>query len=187
MHPSLLIVKENIGNNRNLGLVLSKLNAKRFVEVGVFAGANFRNMIQSNFDQGVAVDLWKSETDDIKTPQETMDAFYQSLLQLSQENHKVTVHRMSSEEASKLYSDNHFDFVYLDANHTYDGVKSDIQFWYPKVKRNGIISGHDYKTKRIRPGVICEVPRAVNEFVQEYSLELYISPERCPSWYAVKK
>ena len=42
------------------------------------------------------------------------------------------------------------DFVYIDGNHSNDSVKDDILCWMPKVKKNGILSGHDY-------GLICRV------------------------------
>jgi hypothetical protein len=58
---------------------------------------------------------------------------------------KVTIHSpMSSVDASKLYEDESLDFVFLDADHSYEGVRSDIEAWLPKVKRGGIFAGHDF-------------------------------------------
>ena len=39
---------------------------------------------------------------------------------------------------------NFFDFVYIDGDHSYKGAKSDLRNYYPKVKRGGVIAGHDY-------------------------------------------
>lgn len=50
------------------------------------------------------------------------------------------------------------DFVYIDGNHEYEFVKKDNETWYPKVKKGGLIGGHDYINDF--PGVI----RAVDEF-----------------------
>ena len=47
-------------------------------------------------------------------------------------------------EASKDFSDNFFDCVYVDANHDYESVKEDILHWISKIKKGGFISGHDY-------------------------------------------
>jgi hypothetical protein len=52
--------------------------------------------------------------------------------------------RASSEEASKSFEEESLDFVFLDGDHTYEGVKLDLQCWYNKVKKGGIFSGHDY-------------------------------------------
>jgi predicted O-methyltransferase YrrM len=49
-------------------------------------------------------------------------------------------------EASKNFEDNSVDFVFIDADHEYESVVKDIDSWLPKVKKGGIISGHDYIT-----------------------------------------
>jgi hypothetical protein len=58
--------------------------------------------------------------------------------------------------------------VFIDASHEYEFVKSDIIAWFPKVKLNGFIGGHDY-TPREPP--TNGVDRAVKEvFGDEYSV-----------------
>jgi predicted O-methyltransferase YrrM len=52
---------------------------------------------------------------------------------------------------------NDLDFVFIDANHEYESVKADIAAWLPKVKRGGMLAGHDYDDNF--PGV----KQAVNE------------------------
>jgi len=61
--------------------------------------------------------------------------------------------------ASKLYTDNSIDFIYIDASHDYENVKNDLIHWYPKVKIGGVIAGHDYYRE--------EVKRAVDEFFKD--------------------
>ena len=48
-----------------------------------------------------------------------------------------------TDEACKHIPDGHLDFVFIDADHTYEGVKRDIELWEPKVQENGLIMGHD--------------------------------------------
>jgi predicted O-methyltransferase YrrM len=36
-----------------------------------------------------------------------------------------------------------FDFVFIDADHSYEAVKRDITLWRPKVKPGGWLCGHD--------------------------------------------
>ena len=47
-------------------------------------------------------------------------------------------------EAVKQFKDGSLDFVYIDGNHTFEYVINDIAEWSKKVRKGGIISGHDY-------------------------------------------
>ena len=51
--------------------------------------------------------------------------------------------QMRSVEAAKLVSDGSLDFVFLDADHSYPGIKADIALWAPKIKPDGLLGGHD--------------------------------------------
>lgn len=49
-----------------------------------------------------------------------------------------------SVEAAKRFEPESVHWVYIDANHSKIFVREDIQAWLPKVKKGGIIGGHDY-------------------------------------------
>ncbi|NTW91009.1 MAG: class I SAM-dependent methyltransferase, partial [Erysipelotrichaceae bacterium] len=49
-----------------------------------------------------------------------------------------------SVKSAELFKDESLDFVFIDAGHRYEEVKADIEAWYPKVRKGGIVSGHDY-------------------------------------------
>jgi|GEM_PF-6832147 len=51
--------------------------------------------------------------------------------------------RMSSTEAADTYPDGHFDMVFIDGDHGYDMVMSDIRQWRNKVRPGGYLCGHD--------------------------------------------
>ena len=48
-----------------------------------------------------------------------------------------------SEEACDQFSNDFFDFVFFDADHRYPNIKRDIEIWLPKVKKGGLLIGHD--------------------------------------------
>ena len=52
-----------------------------------------------------------------------------------------------SVSASSNVADGSLDFVFIDAQHDYKSVRQDIIAWMPKVKKGGIVSGHDYQRK----------------------------------------
>lgn len=59
------------------------------------------------------------------------------------------------------------DFLYIDADHSYEGVWADLEAWVPHVKRGGLIVGDDYGNA-IYPGV----KRAWDDFEFSYDLPL---------------
>lgn len=101
---------------------------------------------------------------------------------LTQTN-SILVRQIGANYASQ-FEDNSVDFVYLDADHKYQPVKSEIEAWYPKVRKGGILAGHDYITgSHIEEfGVIT----AVNEFIKREQLKLNTTTEEYPSWWVTK-
>ena len=59
-------------------------------------------------------------------------------------NNNATFFRQSSKEAIVEIEDRSLGLVCINANHLYEHVKEDIALWFPKLKRGGIICGHDY-------------------------------------------
>ncbi len=83
-----------------------------------------------------------------------------------------------SEEASTHVPSN-LDFVYIDGNHSYNYVTKDIQLYYEKLKKSGVLGGHDF-TLRYYP----EVCYAVVEFARQHSLNLQGD---VTDWWVIKK
>ena len=50
---------------------------------------------------------------------------------------------MSSEDAAKIINEE-LRAVFIDGNHTYEGVSRDIDLWHNKVKSGGYLIFHDY-------------------------------------------
>ena len=49
-----------------------------------------------------------------------------------------------SVKAASLFNDNFLDFVFIDASHLYQHTINDIKAWYPKLKDERKLAGHDY-------------------------------------------
>lgn len=78
--------------------------------------------------------------------------------------------RATSREAAREFDDNFFDFVFIDGDHSYEGVKEDIHLWLPKTKK--LLCGHDYGNQRNRLGIF-GVDRAVNEIFGSDGFKVY--------------
>ena len=97
-----------------------------------------------------------------KWDQPTMNRIrHKALISLAKSN--VVWLMTTSSEAARLVEDGSLDFVYIDGNHSFDFITQDLQFWYPKIRKGGIISGHDYGIRPVR--------RAVDAFAKYHWLE----------------
>lgn len=96
---------------------------------------------------------------------------------LAQFNDRITWYIMDSQEASREIQDNSLDFVYIDASHTYRDCYMDIRVWYPKIKPEGVLCGHDFFSE---PGT----RQAVCEFVKDNNLELHA--KWADDWWIIK-
>lgn len=84
--------------------------------------------------------------------------------------------RQSSPNAALRFADASLDFVFIDANHTYEHVRDDIFAWWPKLRAGGIMAGHDYGVYRDKTGE-WGVARAVNEFAAATHREIAVGAD----------
>jgi len=70
------------------------------------------------------------------------------------------------------------DMLFIDADHSYEGVKLDFDSWYPFVRKGGIIAFHDYSTTW--SGVV----KLIDEIEQSEDLKFVDLVDRI--WYGVK-
>jgi len=89
---------------------------------------------------------------------------------------RTRVIQLPSEMAARAYEDESLDFIFIDANHTYEATKADIAAWWPKVKRGGLFAGHDYGQRpKWQEANQWGVQEAVDEFIAaEGQPEVYV-------------
>lgn len=157
-------------------------NAK-FVEVGSWLGASICYLATEakNYQKNMkiyAVDTWAGAANDLAHekivrenggPSQMLNMFVKNM-QNAGVGDMITPIMNHSTEASKQFEDNSLDFVFIDASHQYQDVKNDLKHWLPKVKKGGIIAGHDYVPGHPESNI--GVVKAVNEFFNYKSLEI---------------
>lgn len=74
--------------------------------------------------------------------------------------------RKMSTDAVKDFEDESLDFVYIDGHHGFKYVVEDIYEWSYKIKKGGVISGHDYS---LSPTI--RVKHAVNGYIRAYKID----------------
>ncbi len=141
-------------------------NLSRFVEVGVYAGASITYLAKQLVARGTpfelyAVDLWdqvNTETDYDRTVEITVWNAFMARIEHEGVSGHIRILKKESSHAAANFDDGSLDFVFIDANHTYEHVLADIKTWMPKMKPGGLFSGHDY-------GEPCGVKQAVDELL----------------------
>jgi hypothetical protein len=78
---------------------------------------------------------------------------------------RAVILRMDSVAAAARVDDGSLDFVFIDGDHSYDGCWRDILHWTPKLKKGGLLCGHDYDHP-LKPAF--GVKRAVDAAVSAY-------------------
>lgn len=129
-----------------------------FVEGGAWLGKSSSYLCDKAKDVTIyIVDTWKGSSDELETHQAlaTQTDIYDIFLENMGNRNFIPI-RKTSVEASKDFQDESCDVVYIDMQHTYQAVKEDLKYWYPKVKTGGYIAGHDID--------IASVNKAVKEF-----------------------
>lgn len=74
---------------------------------------------------------------------------------------RVLISRKEIVRCADEFSNEAFHLAYLDAEHDYQSVRRQIEAWMPKVKKNGILCGHDYSDNF--PGVKQAVDELKNQ------------------------
>ncbi len=124
----------------------------RLVEIGVFKGCSFSYLVVEAINSGKKFDLVAIDA----FPWEGLkESFLENMKPL--EGHYRLLAGGDSFDRAKDFEDESIDFLFIDANHTYEFVIKDIKSFLPKMKKGGVIAGHDYNEHH--PGVI----QAVNE------------------------
>jgi predicted O-methyltransferase YrrM len=125
---------------------------KTGVEVGVARGQNIKHILENcpHIQKLYGVDSYSSNSWDMnhininKEFGSFQGLFQEVELMLSQFGNRVQLIRKSLSDAAKDFLDESLDFLFLDANHEFATVYSDISSWFPKIRKGGIFMGHDW-------------------------------------------
>lgn len=134
----------------------------KIIEVGVWKGLTTRILAENTRGTVWAVDTWKGTPHDpeqhhLYQEADTTDVYAEFLANMGNYvtlGKVIPVHSDSVSAAEMLFNEygRIFDFVFIDADHSYDGCLCDIRSYLRLVRRGGMIAGHDYN-KPAFPGV----------------------------------
>ncbi len=151
-----------------------------FVEIGVFGGStllDIYDLCSSNNIMIYGIDPWdKIKIFNGKSFEETNENIrnqeinrYKSIREnleniISTHNLNIKLFNDNSWEVYNNFEDNSISCIHIDGDHSYEGVKKDLQLYWPKIKKGGLVINDDYHWGGCK--------KAINEFINEHKSEI---------------
>lgn len=158
--------------NKAFPELLNELEFKTGVEIGVYKGEFSQCLLEGIPGLKLyGVDLWEpysgyGDYDSVSIVNSQNIAIEKT------KNYSCEFIKGRSDEVANQFKDGSLDFVYIDGNHSYEYVVSDIAKWSKKVRKGGIVAGHDFNefSCRKRSWRVMHVANAVDGWTKSYKI-----------------
>ena len=154
----------------------NKISNPKILEIGVFKGDFLDYLVKECSATIDAVDLFEGITcsgneDGNNVVDCDVGKSYLELLDKYKEVPNIKLHSSNSIGFLQSQEDNTYDIIYIDGDHSYDGVKKDLINSASKIKNGGYIMGHDYEMNMNKAKHVYDfsVKQAVDEFCTTYN------------------
>ena len=150
-------------------ILLIGLHGKGLIglELGVFRAESHLTILQNcpNVKMLYGVDNWEPYTDWMNpegdgplnstspAQMESHEWIAKHHIKWSGEQHRSELWKGNTDSLHDDCDDETFDFIFFDAWLDYEQVKRELNDWYPKIKKGGLIIGHDYNAEPVNIGV----------------------------------
>lgn len=172
--------------------MLKFLPSGHCAEIGVLRGEYSDCILEKNQPQKLhLIDVWANIElnyyDDNMTDNAAQNVIYNYVKNKFGKLDNVNIIKALSTEAANQFDNESLDWVYIDADHSFEGCYNDLVAYDSKVKINGYICGHDWLPSYFfRDGF--GVNEAVLKFVEETGYILsYITDEPEYKSYVISK
>lgn len=158
---------------RDIKLLFTDISKVVAVELGVAEGYFATDIATWGVKKIYAVDMWESHPEipgDAGQEQYWHNANYAAARKRLDPLPNVVILRGPTTAMAQLINEE-LDFVNVDACHSYECVKADIEAYWPKLKKGGIIAFHDHEMRQYG------VKQAVAEHARKLGLTVYLLPE----------
>lgn len=170
------IVIPNMGRD-DLAELFAELDFKVGAEIGVERGVYTEILCKANPQAQIyGVDPWCAYSgyrDHVS--QSKLERFYEGTRMRLVPYGNYELVRKFSMEALEDFEDGSLDFVYIDGNHTLPFIINDIIEWSMKIRKGGIVSGHDYRKSK----------KLATENHVVYAVDCYTQAYRIRPWFLI--
>lgn len=119
-------------------------------EVGVFRGDLARHNLRHWRGEYHGIDAWQFRPLDslldknYKDEATNLNNFKAAQASVAEFGSRAHLTRSLSTAAAATFANCSFDWIYIDALHSYEALKSDLHAWWPKLRAGGLLSGDDF-------------------------------------------
>jgi hypothetical protein len=180
-----------INDREDLHKLINALDLEIGVEIGTQKGLYAKYLLENTNLFMYLIDAWQ-HIEDYKDIANVSDGEHAANFALTKDTvapfqDRCKVIKAFSVDAAKKFANGELDFVYIDANHSYQATMDDLNAWYPKVRDGGIIAGHDFLDGENICGSEFGVESAVTEFMEEKGQKFNITRGPWPTWWCLVK
>jgi len=132
----LLQIREEI---KNLLLILDKVKPKVILEIGTAGGGTLFLFSNVAHEEAILISVDLYQTIEKKILFRYIKKEKQKIFLIQGDSHKIEILR----KIEGILKSKKVDFLFIDGDHSYDGVKKDFEMYSPLVRKGGIIAFHD--------------------------------------------
>jgi predicted O-methyltransferase YrrM len=130
----------------------------KILEIGSFMGRSTHYLATTLHNANkenvkiYALDTFKgsSEHANLKMPKDFLSIFEKNLkFFIDKDVIEVLQSRSDNKDMIDRFDDEFFDYIMIDGAHEYEAVKKDIENWWPKLKKDGVMFGDDFNLKAV--------------------------------------
>jgi hypothetical protein len=166
--------------------IFNELGFKVGAEIGVYKGEYTKVLCDAGL-KIYGIDIWKKygDYDDYKDQQHLTSAEDETRERLK-DTKNVVLLKGWSQDVVNQFEDESLDFVFIDGNHDFRHATDDIDDWSKKVRKGGIVSGHDYV--RMTGNAKMHVKDVVPGYANAYHIHPWfvITGSKYKGWFWVK-
>lgn len=166
---------------------MGKITNGIFVEIGVYGGStllDIYDVCNANNNKIYGIDPWdkltifngmtEADTDIMIRNQEI--ARYKTIKHnlydiINRNNLSINLINENSWDSYQLFEDNSIDCIHIDGDHSYNGVKRDLELFYPKIKHGGMIINDDYHWSGCKKAIHEFIANHKNDIIETYTLQ----------------
>lgn len=130
------------------------------VEVGTAEGRLSREIYEQGIDHLYLIDIWETVPfiDGCASFEQSWhNNNYEQVKEAFKDKDNVTLLKGLSYKMAQWIPDESCGMVYIDCDHSYKGVRTDIDYFLPKLVKGGIMAFHDYDKNNSSYGVVSAV------------------------------